>query len=69
MQKGSIGTAEINGLLADYLKVILNLMDTAAGSTDRSYRQAGDWKSAAGEIKRFSKKDFDPVLVNAFLRA
>ncbi len=38
-------------------------------TTDRPYRKAGDWKSAAEEIKRFSSRDFDPVLVSAFLNA
>ena len=49
---------------------IISVADTFdAITTDRPYRKAADLKTAAEEIKKFSAKDFDPVVVEAFLKA
>lgn len=38
-------------------------------TTDRPYRKAADLPAAVEEIRRFSGKEFDPDVVNAFLKA
>jgi putative nucleotidyltransferase with HDIG domain len=49
---------------------IISIADTFdAITTDRPYRKAADWKTAAEEIKRCSGKEYDPAIVGAFLRA
>ena len=49
---------------------IIAIADTFdAITTDRPYRKAADWKSAAEEIKRCSGTFYDPEIVDAFLRA
>jgi HD-GYP domain-containing protein (c-di-GMP phosphodiesterase class II) len=49
---------------------IIAIADTFdAITTDRPYRKAADWKTAADEIQRCSGSDYDPELVKAFLRA
>jgi HD-GYP domain-containing protein (c-di-GMP phosphodiesterase class II) len=49
---------------------IIAIADTFdAITTDRPYRKAADWRSAAEEIKRCSGGFYDPEIVNAFLRA
>lgn len=49
---------------------IIAIADTFdAITTDRPYRKAADWKTATDEIKRCSGREYDPLLVEAFLRA
>jgi HD-GYP domain-containing protein (c-di-GMP phosphodiesterase class II) len=49
---------------------IIAIADTFdAITTDRPYRKAADWRSAAEEIKRCSGASYDPKIVEAFLRA
>jgi HD-GYP domain-containing protein (c-di-GMP phosphodiesterase class II) len=49
---------------------IIAIADTFdAITTDRPYRKAADWRSASEEIRRFSGKEYDPRLVEAFTRA
>jgi len=49
---------------------IIAIADTFdAITTDRPYRKAADWKTAVEEIRRCSGRDYDPALVEAFIRA
>ncbi len=49
---------------------IISVADTLdAITTDRPYRKAASIDAASAEIKRFSGKEFDPVVVDAFLKA
>jgi len=49
---------------------IIAIADTFdAITTDRPYRKAADWKTATDEIKRCSGKEYDPALVDAFMKA
>ncbi len=49
---------------------IIAIADTFdAITTDRPYRKAADWKTAVEEIERCSGADYDPAIVQAFVRA
>ncbi len=67
------GTGYPDGLKGDDIPVharIIAVADTFdAITTDRPYRKAADWKAAVEEIKRCSGRDYDPVLVEAFIGA
>jgi len=67
------GTGYPDGLKGEDIPVharIIAIADTFdAITTDRPYRKAADWKTATDEIKRCSGRDYDPSLVEAFLRA
>ena len=67
------GTGYPDGLRGDHIPVharIIAIADTFdAITTDRPYRKAADWKTAVDEIKRCSGADYDPALVDAFIRA
>ncbi len=67
------GTGYPDGLKGDRIPVharIIAIADTFdAITTDRPYRKAADWKTALEEIRRCSGREYDPVLVQAFLRA
>jgi len=67
------GTGYPDGLKGDDIPVharIIAVADTFdAITTDRPYRKAADWKTAVEEIKRCSGRDYDPELVEAFIRA
>ncbi len=67
------GTGYPDGLKGDQIPVharIIAIADTFdAITTDRPYRKAADWKTAVDEIKRCSGKEYDPMLVQAFMKA
>jgi HD-GYP domain-containing protein (c-di-GMP phosphodiesterase class II) len=67
------GTGYPDGLKGEDIPVharIIAIADTFdAITTDRPYRRAADWKTAVDEIKRCSGTEYDPVLVEAFIRA
>ncbi len=62
-----------DGLKGDQIPVharIIAIADTFdAITTDRPYRKAADWKTAVEEIKRCSGREYDPMLVEAFMKA
>ena len=67
------GTGYPDGVRGDDIPVharIIAIADTFdAITTDRPYRKAADWKTATDEIKRCSGKEYDPSLVEAFVKA
>jgi len=67
------GTGYPDRLMGEDIPVharIIAIADTFdAITTDRPYRKAADWKSAIEEIKRCSGRDYDPGIVEAFIRA
>jgi putative nucleotidyltransferase with HDIG domain len=67
------GTGYPDGLRGEDIPVharIIAIADTFdAITTDRPYRRAADWKTAVDEIKRCSGSEYDPALVEAFIRA
>ena len=67
------GTGYPDGLHGESIPVharIIAIADTFdAITTDRPYRKAADWRTAAEEIKRCSGASYDPDIVDAFLRA
>jgi HD-GYP domain-containing protein (c-di-GMP phosphodiesterase class II) len=62
-----------DGLKGDAIPIharIISIADTFdAITTDRPYRKAADWKTAVDEIKRCSGREYDPLLVKAFMEA
>jgi HD-GYP domain-containing protein (c-di-GMP phosphodiesterase class II) len=67
------GTGYPDGLKGEQIPVharIISIADTFdAITTDRPYRKAADWKTALEEIKRCSGREYDPLLVEAFMKA
>ncbi len=67
------GTGYPDGLKGENIPIharIIAIADTFdAITTDRPYRRAADWKTATDEIQRCSGKEYDPLLVQAFMRA
>jgi HD-GYP domain-containing protein (c-di-GMP phosphodiesterase class II) len=67
------GSGYPEGLRGEEIPVQARIISVAdafdAITTDRPYRKAADIKTAAEEIKKFSNREFDPVVVNAFLKA
>ncbi len=62
-----------DGLKGDLIPIharIITVADTFdAITTDRPYRKAAGWKDAVEEIIRCSGKEYDPAVVQAFVRA
>jgi len=50
-------------------RIILVADTLDAITTDRPYRKAADLKAAVEEIKRFTGKEFDPIVAEAFFEA
>lgn len=67
------GSGYPDGLQGEQIPIHARIIAIAdaldAITTDRPYRKAAELKSAINEIKQFSGKEFDPVLVEAFLKA
>ncbi len=67
------GSGYPEGLRGEEIPVQARIISVAdafdAITTDRPYRKAADVKTAAEEIKKFSNREFDPVVVDAFLKA
>jgi putative nucleotidyltransferase with HDIG domain len=67
------GSGYPEGLRGEEIPVQARIISVAdafdAITTDRPYRKAADIKTAAEEIRKFSNREFDPVVVNAFLKA
>ena len=67
------GSGYPDGLKGENIPIharIIAIADTFdAITTDRPYRKAADWNTAVQEIKRCSGRDYDPLLVEAFMRA
>ena len=67
------GSGYPEGLKGDAIPVHARIISVAdafdAMTTDRPYRDAADLETAAEEIRRFSGKEFDPEIVDAFLDA
>ena len=60
----------LKGEAIPFLARIISVADTFdAMTTDRPYRKAADLTTAVEEIKKFSNREFDPVVVEAFLKA
>ncbi|MHB8843895.1 MAG: HD domain-containing phosphohydrolase [Nitrospirota bacterium] len=52
-----------------HARIILVADTLDAMTTDRPYRKAADLKAAMDEVKRFTGKEFDPVVAEAFFKA
>lgn len=67
------GTGYPDGLKGSDIPVharIIAIADTFdAITTDRPYRRAADWKTAVEEIRRCAGREYDPMLVQAFITA
>ncbi len=67
------GSGYPDGLKGEQIPVharIISIADTFdAITTDRPYRKAADWKTAVEEINRCSGREYDPMLVQAFVAA
>jgi putative nucleotidyltransferase with HDIG domain len=67
------GSGYPEGLKGDRIPLAARIISVAdaldAITTDRPYRKAADLASALAEIKRHAGSDFDPAVVDAFLKA
>ncbi len=67
------GSGYPDGLKGETIPLHARIISVAdafdAMTTDRPYRKAAGLKIAAEEIKKFSGREFDPAVVDAFLRA
>lgn len=67
------GSGYPDGLKGEAIPIQARIISVAdafdAITTDRPYRKAADIEAAKEEIRRFSGRDFDPNVVDAFLRA
>lgn len=62
-----------DGLAGEEIPLLARILAVAdafsAMTTDRPYRKGMDWQSALAELQRQKGKQFDPVIVDAFLAA
>lgn len=67
------GTGYPDGLKGESIPLHARIISVAdcvdAMTTDRPYRKAADLRSAVDEVGRFSGKEFDPQVAEAFFRA